>query len=321
MELIQILSDFIKSQGDNFFQQAGIIFNESMKNHTSFKTGGKAKVFASPKTKNTLIALINFAKSKGIRYFILGGGSNVLFCDEDFEGLVINTENLNSISVMKEIIEENNQEKVLVKCECGKSTNSFVNFCCKEGLSGAEEFAGLPGTTGGAVFMNARCFNKEISDIFYSAEYLTCDGNIEEISFKSEDWDYKKSPFTNSNSVILSVTFKLNKNALSKEELSAKCRYFIEERKSKGHFNFPCAGSVFKNNRAFGKPSGVIIDNCGLKGLSIGGAKVADFHGNIIINTGNATSSEIIQLVKSVQKEVKNKTGFLLEPEIIFIQP
>ncbi len=306
----------MNEKGQEFADQAGISYNENMSRHTTFKTGGNARVFASPKTAAALLTLIKFVRESSIRYFILGGGSNVVFCDQTFEGVVINTSRLNSIS-----IEEKDKDQAIVKCECGAMTAAFVNWCSKEGLSGAEEFAGLPGSTGGAVYMNARCFDKEISNIFYSARYINQDNNIEEINYNSDDWSYKKSPFTDSSLIILEACFKLKPVSTSIEEIQAKCRHYVEERKAKGHFKYPCAGSVFKNNRAFGKPSGAIIDQCGLKGLTNGGAKVADFHGNIIVNTGNASSSQILQLVEKVQAEVKNKTGFLLEPEIIFIQP
>ena len=128
-----------------------------------------------------------------------------------------------------------------------------------------------------------------------------------ECAKKDEDWDYKKSPFQNTADVIVSVTFRVAKG--DSAEIKSKSESFVEDRRNKGHFRFPSAGSVFKNNREFGKPSGQIIQDAGLRGLSEGGAQVAPWHGNIIVNTGNATSSEIKKLSDTVASEVKNKFG------------
>ena len=150
---------------------------------------------------------------------------------------------------------------------------------------------------------------------------------IEELMFNSTDWDYKKSPFQE-NSVsqtphryITQVTFRLTPatGPDAHERIAADCKKYIAERVDKGHFKYPSAGSVFKNNHAFGAPSGKLIDDCGLKGLASGGAQIAPFHGNFIINTGNATAEDIKALVKAAQKTVKEKFGFELEPEIIFV--
>jgi UDP-N-acetylmuramate dehydrogenase len=197
---------------------------------------------------------------------------------------------------------------------------SFVNFCAENGFSGAEKFAGLPGTLGGALFMNARCFDLSISELFVEAYYIDLNDYTEQHKiFSSSDWDYKVSPFQNSHTLILSATFRLKKNVKSKEELKSENKKYIEERKSKGHFNFPSAGSVFRNNREFGAPSGKIIDECGLRGKQIGMAQIAPFHGNFIINLGGATQKDVKALVEFTVKEVKAKTGFCLQPEIIFV--
>ncbi|MBO6176789.1 MAG: UDP-N-acetylmuramate dehydrogenase [Treponema sp.] len=317
MELEETVRNFLQNQDKKFSSEACVQFNEKMSRHTTFKTGGIAKVYACPQTENALTAILKFAADNKIRTFVTGGGSNIVFCDEDFNGIVINTLSMNSIR----ITEEEKDGFILVSTQSGAMTSAFVNWCTKNSISGMQEFAGLPGSIGGAVYMNARCFNKEISNVFYSARILKKDLNIEEIYFNSNQWEYKKSPFTDREDIILEVTFRLEKNSKTEKELAEECRHFVEERRSRGHFNFPSAGSVFKNNHEFGKPSGAIIDQCGLKGLTNGGAKVADFHGNIIINTGNATSSQIAGLVRTVHDKVLEKTGFSLEPEIIFIQP
>lgn len=304
-----LFCDFISSGKFN----GKILFNEKIAPRTTFKVGGIAKVFAEPEDINSFCILLKFVFEKNIRFFILGGGSNIVFADGEYEGIVISTELLNKISCCE------NENKVLVTCGAGVTVTAFVNFCSEKNYWNAQEFAGLPGTTGGAVFMNARCFNKSISDIFVSAKYLdTEDFSVKEKQFNASEWDYKKSPFQDGKKIILEATFCLQKNSGSEEALKAECKKYVSERVEKGHFKFPSAGSVFKNNHTFGKPSGAIIDEAGLKGLEYGGAQVAPWHGNFIINKGNATADDIYELVKQVQEKVREKTGFLLEPEIIF---
>lgn len=289
---------------------------------TTFKVGGKAAYFAEPADSDSLAALVKYASSNGIKYFILGGGSNIVFPDGMYDGIVISTANFNTLQKEggSEQAAGGCADTVLVKCGAGVTVNSFVNFCTDNNLWDAEKFAGLPGTAGGAVYMNARCFEKSISDIFISADYLDlADFTVKTLFFDIKDWDYKKSPFQNGKRVVLSATFRLSANKGPQEELKAECKKYISERIEKGHFKYPSAGSVFKNNHTFGKPSGAIIDEAGLKGLAEGGAQVASFHGNFIINNGNATAENIVNLVHKVQEIVKEKTGFVLEPEIIFL--
>jgi UDP-N-acetylmuramate dehydrogenase len=206
---------------------------------------------------------------------------------------------------------------------------AFVDFCTRKNLSGAEQFAGLPGTVGGAVYMNARCFDRSINDILYSTKHIEFERKAAkqiELPFNAADWDYKKSPFQNSNEstvearYITQATFKLTRAApANHDKIAADCKKYIAERVDKGHFKYPSAGSVFKNNHAFGAPSGKLIDECGLKGLQIGGAQIAPFHGNFIININHASAEDIHKLVMAAQKAVQEKFGFELEPEIIFV--
>ena len=185
-----------------------------------------------------------------------------------------------------------------------------------------QEYSGRPCSVSGAVVMNARCFKKEIIDFFESAEYFDIETlSLKKISFSLSDWQYKKSPFQNQNRIILSSVFRLSKKtSLFHEDLVNENRKFVSMRKEKGHFSFPSAGSVFKNNRDFHFPAGKIIDDCGLKGKKCGNAQIAPFHGNFIINLGGATQSDVKNLVQSVKDEVLKNKGFLLEPEIIFVE-
>lgn len=298
--------------------------NEPLSLKTTFKVGGAAELFVIPQNVSQLQSAVGGVAASDLPFFVLGGGSNVVFPDEKYCGVVISTQELNNIIMTDDKPDELPQDKVLVTCECGTPTATFVNFCTKHNLSGAEQFAGLPGTIGGAVYMNARCFEKSISDILYETEYIdfTTPAKSKLITqpFNSSEWDYKKSPFQTCKRCITSATFVLTQMpAENHEQIDADCKKYINERISKGHFKFPSAGSVFKNNHSFGSPSGKIIDEAGLRGYQIGGAQVAPFHGNFIINTGNAKAAEIKQLVEYVQSQVEQKFGYKLEPEIIIL--
>lgn len=295
-----------------------VMFDEPMARHTTFKIGGTVPVFFEPENLDSLLVLLAALKSEKINYFILGGGSNIVFCDSGFEGVVLSLLKINKISALES--PETKDDDVLVYAEAGATIASFVNFCAENGFSGAEKFAGLPGTLGGALFMNARCFDLSISELFVEAYYIDLNDYTEQHKiFSSSDWDYKVSPFQNEHTLILSATFRLKKNAKTKEEIKSENKKYIEERKSKGHFEFPSAGSVFRNNREFGAPSGKIIDECGLRGKQIGMAQIAPFHGNFIVNLGGATQKDVKALVEFTVKEVKAKTGFCLQPEVIFV--
>ena len=208
------------------------------------------------------------------------------------------------------------QDDLLI-CGAGCTFEKITDFCIKNEISGLENFAGLPGTTGGATFMNARCYEVSISDVLSSVKYIDLSDFTEKTySVDLSEWDYKKSPFQSGDKIITQVNFNVKKG-ISKE-IEEKSLSFIKDRENKGHFKFPSAGSVFKNNRNFGKPSGKIIDEVGLRGFSVGQAQVAPWHGNFIINNGNATASDVRNLVEIIQEKVLKETGFMLECEIIF---
>lgn len=318
----QIISNLKTDQ--NF--SGDIKLNEPLAPKTTFKVGGNAKVYIAPDNTNSFATALKLIKESHLNYFILGGGSNIVFPDEIYNGIILSTEKLHEISIVPNNQTEPLSERaeVLVRCESGTSIAAFVNFCTKNNLSGAEKFAGLPGKIGGAVFMNARCFEKSISDILFSTEHLDYSNpdNIQllENQFDQSQWDYKVSPFQQGNKIITAATFKLEqKSSEFHSEIENECKKYITERTSKGHFNFPSAGSVFKNNHEFGKPSGKIIDEAGLKGYQIGGAQIASFHGNFIINVNQAKASQIKELVQYTQQIVQEKFGFKLETEIIFV--
>ena len=293
-----------------------ISFDRPLPQFSTFRTGGTAELFIAPEDSDSFVFAFELLRRENVPFFLLGGGSTIVFPDGEFTGAVVSTRNCGGIRILGE-----DGDFVLVECQSGASFASFVNFCADACISGMEKFAGLPGSVGGAVYMNARCFDLSVSDIFCSAEFLDLENlSRGKIEFSASDWDYKRSPFQKFPFAVLSAVFRLKKESPDRmEKIRGDCAFYVNERVSKGHFRFPSAGSVFKNNRKFGAPSGKIIEDAGLKGFSVGGAEVAPWHGNFIINTGNASGTDIRNLTEHIRKTVFERTGFVLEPEIVFV--
>jgi len=292
-------------------------FNEPMKDHTTFKVGGTADCWVQPKGEgfyDFCVSLLYHARLAGVKIFILGGGANIVVSDKGIRGIVLD---MNAWKGESESTCASEEIKVF---KSGTGINEAADLAASEGLSGFEFLAGMPGTIGGAVWMNARCYESEVSDILLSAEYIVWEqGSFINKIIKKEDlkeFGYKKSPFQKMDCLILNAAFSLKKG--SKEKILAEMEKNKKDRKEKGHYLFPSAGSAFKNNRDFGKPAGRIIDELGLKGFRKGDAQIAPFHGNIVINTGYASALDIRDLMDETALKVKSETGFDLEPEIIF---
>ena len=291
-----------------------ILLDEPMAPRTTFKVGGNAPLLLEPNDTASLLYVIGVLKTENVPFFILGGGSNLVVSDEGFEGAVIATCGLDYITVDN----TSNSCSVIVSCGSGTLMQDLVVFCARHAFSGLESFAGLPGTAGGAAYMNARCYGISVSDLISSAEYIE-NNRPATYNFREGDWSYKQSPFMGSSEIITKVSFRLEKKEASESsEIESRCEHYIADRVAKGHFRYPSAGSVFKNNREFGIPSGKIIDEVGLCGMKIGGAQVAPWHGNIIINRNHATQNDIRLLVDYIIREVKRMKGIDLEPEVIF---
>ncbi|GHU27346.1 UDP-N-acetylenolpyruvoylglucosamine reductase [Spirochaetia bacterium] len=287
---------------------SGIIrYNESLSAHSTFRVGGLADVWIQPDASvfpDFVSALLKKASSAGILVHLLGGGSNVLISDKGIRGIVIHTGAWFGYSSKNTF-------------RAGTALDDAITLSADRNQGGLEFLAGIPGTIGGAVWMNARCYGYSISDVLEAVRILNENGDEVTVPFRPEDYEYKKSPFQNRSVVILDATFKLITRSGDSIRLDAESHR--QDRDTKGHYRFPCAGSIFKNNRNFGKATGKIIDELGLCGMSIGGAMIAPFHGNIIINTGTATSTDIRNLVDMIMEKVYTATGFTLEPEIIFM--
>ena len=305
------------------FQEGTIEFDKPLKPLTAYKIGGPAEALFCPKDEEHLKEALIFLSKNKISASLIGGGTNILVSDKGVRGVLISLKNLNKIEIIGE-----SAEKVFIRAGAGVLIDNLTKWAVENSLSGLECFGGLPGSVGGAVFMNARCYDVSISDRLKSVKYILADGNktvFAEYEYNPSDWDYKVSPFqqspisteiTKNRKIVLSAVFTLTHGI--KEEIAAKTEEKVQDRISKGHFKAPSAGSTFKNNRAFGQPSGKLIEDAGLKGLYEGGAQVAPWHGNFIINKHNASASDVRRLIEQIQKTVKDKTDFLLEPEVIF---
>ena len=305
------------------FQEGTIEFDKPLKPVTAYKIGGPAEALFCPKNEDHLKEALIFLSKNKIPASLIGGGTNILVSDKGFRGVLISLKNLNKIEIIGE-----SENKVFVRAGASVLTDTLTKWAVENSLSGLECFGGLPGSVGGAVFMNARCYDVSISDRLKSVKYILADDDkteFAEYKYNPSDWDYKVSPFqqnpvsteiTKNRKIVLSAVFTLNHGI--KEEITAKTEEKVQDRISKGHFKAPSAGSTFKNNRTFGQPSGKLIEDAGLKGLCEGGAQVAPWHGNFIINKHDASASDIKTLIEKVQKTVKDKTGFFLEPELIF---
>ncbi|QEN03584.1 UDP-N-acetylmuramate dehydrogenase [Thiospirochaeta perfilievii] len=279
--------------------------NENMAKHTTFKCGGKAEIFIEAGNPQDIVEIKKVSKENDIPLFILGGGANILVSDLGIPGITLSLNRLDSVEFLDNC----------VIAESGISVNNLCSLALNRSLSGLEFINGMPGTIGGAVWMNARCYGDEISNIFLWAEYIDQDGNLQKIHKNSSHWDYKISPFQNNDSIITRIALQLKPG--TKESIKDIMDKNSRDRRDKGHFKYPCAGSVFKNNREFGFPSGKIIEDAGLKGQIKGGAQISTFHGNIIVNLGDATASDINYLIDKTIDVVKNKTGYILEPEVL----
>lgn len=310
-ETTEIREFFVKSGR----YQGTVLLNEPVAQKTTFKIGGTAPLYFEPENTDSLLFTLETLCKNKIQFFILGGGSNIVVSDDGFDGAVISTSRLNDIKFR--LVSGSSAE---VTCLSGTPTARLVSYCTQNCLSGIEKFAGLPGSIGGALFMNARCFDLSISGLLKSAEYIDLKTmSTVHYDFCENDWDYKRSPFQCGGKILTSATFTIEKKHSDElERIAAECRRYVNERVQKGHFKYPSAGSVFKNNRDFGEPSGKLIDECGLCGKRIGGAQIAPWHGNFIVNTDNATQKDVRDLVDLAVRTVQEKKGFLLQPEIIF---
>lgn len=281
------------------------ITSESMSRHTTFKIGGNADVLIKVKTEDELKIVLKLVREYGIPYFALGKGSNILVSDKGIEGAVISLEGIADIKI----------DGDMIVCGAGASLRSLCIAAQKSSLSGLEFAYGIPGTVGGALYMNAGAYGGEMSQVAVSATAIDHDGNIQNFDIAQMNLGYRTSAFKNTDLIITSVTFKLKQGNAS--EIKSAMDDFFARRRDKQPLEYPSAGSTFK--RPEGYFAGALIEKNNLKGVSIGGAQVSQKHAGFVINTGNATCDDVLSLIKKVQHTVKNADGVDLEPEVIFV--
>ena len=277
---------------------------------TSFRIGGPARIYFAPHNFVDFREVLSWAHREHVPVFILGSGSNILVHDSGYDGLVIHTHRLVKMRTEGNVIE----------AECGALIDSLVDLSLKYGLGGLEFAAGLPGTVGGALFMNARAYGGAFSDITESVTALQVEETgVREKRLEKEDFQfsYKRSVFQEGMHYVVSARFSLlPRDRMSIREDIEKNR---SSRQQKGQYLFPNTGCIFKNDYRIGVPTGIIIEEVGLKGRRIGDAEVYEKHANFIVNRGNATAQDVYRLIRLIEAEVKTKRNIELELEIRLI--
>ena len=280
---------------------------ELLRNHTTFRIGGAAKYYALPKNAEEIMEAIDFAIVKGLPYYILGKGSNVLFPDKGYPGVII------EVGKAMEKMEKTGEEEI--RAQAGVSLSALSTFAAKEGLSGLEFASGIPGTLGGAITMNAGAYGGEIKDCLTKARAMDEDGNIRWLTTEELQLGYRSSLIQKKSYIVLEGVFRLNPGKT--EEIQEKMKELNARRRDKQPLEYPSAGSTFK--RPEGYFAGKLIEDAGLRGYRVGDAQVSEKHCGFVINRGEATCEEVLQCIRDVQEKVQEQFGVLLEPEIRII--
>lgn len=276
--------------------------NEPMSSHTTFKTGGPARLFVEPNDTDELILCLKQLKKDGIDCFVLGGGSNLIVSDKGIDGAVISMNKIRGI--------ERNGCAIIAKA--GVKLSEAANFALKNSLSGLEFSHGIPGTVGGGVAMNAGAYDGEIKNVIASAGYIDRELELKTVSGEQMRFGYRKSIFQDLGFVVTEAVFELERGEAS--AIKDKMNDFMNRRREKQPLEYPSAGSVFKRPEGF--YAGKLIEEAGLKGFCIGGACVSEKHCGFIVNKGNAASSDIISLIGHIKKTVFEKFGVMLQTEV-----
>lgn len=284
-----------------------VLHNENLKNHTTFKIGGPCKAFISINSSECLRELIQLAEDFNYPYFVLGKGSNLLFDDRGYNGVIFHLgSDFSSVSLI---------DDTTIKAEAGCSLMNVCRFAYENGLGGLEFAFGIPGTVGGAVYMNAGAYGGEIKDVLVSVKAIN-NGNMSEISVDDMDLSYRHSVFQQNDFIVTEAVFKLIKK--EKSEIKSLMDDYLNRRKSKQPLEYPNGGSTFK--RPTGQFAGKLIEDCGLRGFCVGNAEVSNKHCGFVVNKGNATFKDVTELIKKVQETVKEKTGYFLECEVEIVK-
>jgi len=298
-----------KAVVDYFIKVAGtenIFIDEPMKKHTSFKLGGPADILVTPHSKEQLVLVLGYCNKNSIPFYVIGNGTNLLVRDKGIRGVVIKIfNNYNEIKV----------EGNVICAEAGALLSRIANTAYDNSLTGFEFAHGIPGTLGGAVTMNAGAYGGEMKDVVYMTEFVNKDGKIVTIKNDEHKFSYRDSSIQRSQGVVLKSWIKLEKG--NKQDIKARMEELMKKRKDKQPIEMPSAGSVFK--RPEGHFAGKLIEDCGLRGFNIGGAQVSPKHCGFIVNTGTATTQDVLNLVNTIQKNVKDKFNVDMHTEVRII--
>ena len=284
-----------------------VLVDEPMSEHTTFKVGGPADIFVTPDDADELADVLEACREADVPYFVLGCGSDLLVSDEGYRGVIISmTEEFIGVSV-------DGRE---MSCQAGVGLREASEMACELGLSGLEFACGIPGSIGGACYMNAGAYNGCIADVLKSVRVLLPDGTVDTLSVDELDLGYRKSRIADEGMVVLSATFLLKPG--DPEEIREVMDDLTRRREEKQPLELPSAGSTFK--RPEGYFAGKLISDAGLKGWQSGGAAVSTKHAGFVVNVGDATAADVHAVIEHVQDEVERQFGVRLEPEVRFLQ-
>lgn len=291
-------------QGQNVFR------DEPMNKHTTFKIGGNADLYVKVSSIIELQEVLKIVKKYTIPITVLGNGSNILVKDNGIRGMVIQID-------MQNYLITSNKDEVVVITQAGMKLSMLAQKLLQNEIAGFEFASGIPGTIGGAIKMNAGAYGTEMCNIVKTTKYLDInDGKIKELTNEQQKFEYRKSLFSNYKEyIILETSLQLRKG--NKEEIKEKMQEYAKSRREKQPINYPSAGSTFK--RLDGYITAKLIDECGLKGYSIGDAQVSKLHAGFLINKGNATAKDVLKLIEYVKKEVYEKFNVNIELEMEII--
>lgn len=281
--------------------------NVPLRTMTTFKIGGNAQVVLLPRNEAQAVRAVTACRRAGVRPLVLGNGSNVLFPDDGYNGVILHLEgDFATLSVEGETI----------RCGAGVGLSRLCMFALENSLTGLEFAYGIPGSAGGGAFMNAGAYGGEMKDVIVSCRHITPEGTIEELSGDALAFGYRDSVYKHNGCMITAITLRLKRG--DQTAIKAKMEELIGRRRAKQPVEYPSAGSVFK--RPPDHFAGTLIEQCGLKGRRIGGAQVSEKHAGFIINTGGATCEDVKALIRLVQDTVREHTGVSLQPEVMMIK-
>lgn len=310
-----MLDSNILSELTDILGEDNVKINEPMKNHTTFRIGGNADCFVTPHNIEQIKSVVLLLKNNNINYYIVGNGSNLLVSDNGYRGVIIQLYNKFG---GYEFLHDNCMSaadkpgRVYVKVQSGIMLSRLGKILADNSLTGFEFATGIPGTIGGAVMMNAGAYGGEIKDIIISADVMDKDGNIFTLSCDELELGYRTSIIAKKNYIVLGAVLMLE--AGNKDEVNAKIKELAQKRREKQPLEYPSAGSTFK--RPQGYFAGKLISDAGLKGFSVGDAQVSEKHAGFVINKGNATAEEVIELTDEVSRKIYELNGVILELEV-----